>query len=83
MVIRAQTPPSSKVRCSIGFVQTTDQFHTTLLEQQNVRPIGHQTISQQNISRMKHVPQSAQQADFTLAFAGISAESKIHDGPAR
>jgi hypothetical protein len=60
VVIVAEALPTPEVGFSIGFIQATDQFNAALLEQENVRPIGHQTIGQQNISWEKHIPQSGE-----------------------
>ncbi len=56
VVIVTEALPTPKVRLSIGFVEATDQFNAALLEHPNVRPIGHQTIGQQNVSPTKHAP---------------------------
>ena len=82
MVAIGEAFTTAKVGSAVGFIQTTDQLDAALLEQPNVRPIGHQTIGQQNVSPTKHAPQSAQQADFALAFAGVPAKAEIDDRPA-
>ena len=60
MVMMAQSLATTKVRRSIGFVQAADQLDAAFLELQDVRPIGQQAIGQENISRAKDVPQSAE-----------------------
>jgi hypothetical protein len=71
---------AAKIRRSVCFVQTSDVFDATLLEQQNIRPIGQQTIGEENVSGTKDVPQFAEQADLALSLAGVAADPEIHDG---
>jgi hypothetical protein len=40
--------------------QADDEFDATLSEQQNVRPIGLQSIGQENVLRAKDVQQGAE-----------------------
>jgi hypothetical protein len=64
----------------MGFVQPTDQFQAALLEQHDVRPIGHQSIGQENVSGTKDVPQFAEQTDLALALAGVPADPETQNG---
>jgi len=56
MVVLPQALPAAKVGFSVGLVQPTNNFNATLLQQQDIRPIGHQSIRQQNIPAMKARP---------------------------
>ena len=51
----AQADATSKVGFPVGFVEPTHQVDAALLKQDDPRPIGQQTISQQNVAAVKDV----------------------------
>jgi hypothetical protein len=82
VIVMFEPFPASEVRLAISLVQASHQLDAALLEQQDIQPIGHQAIGQQNISRAKHIPKLTEQAHFALTFSGIAAHAEIQDGSA-
>ena len=83
VVLTAQPTPAAEVCPPVGLVQPADETDTPLLEQVDSRPVGGQAVGQDDVARGEHVPQPAEQADFTLSLAGVPAESEVHDRSAR
>src|SRR5262249_28286410 len=58
-------------------------FDAALPEEHDGRPVGEQSVAQEDVPGAEHVPQPAEQADLALPLAGILAEPEVHDRPAR
>ncbi len=79
MIVFAQTFPLSKVDFAVGRVHSSYQFKSTLFQHHDPSPVRQETVSHQKISGVKYVPKPAEQADFTLSFAGVAADLQVDD----
>jgi hypothetical protein len=52
-----------------------------VFEHHDGRPIGHQSVGQEDVPGTKGVPQPAEQAGFALPLPGVPADPEVHNGP--